>query len=96
MFYFTCNHGLKLDHVSLPRSIVSAIDTRLFVWVEQKVVTEVSELEHIGELGHGSCGHVVKMRHRKTGVLMAVKVWLCCHIFMVAESSSLELVPSCS
>jgi len=36
----------------------------------------VSELEHAGELGHGSCGHVVKMRHRKTGVLMAVKVLL--------------------
>jgi len=40
------------------------------------VVTEVNELEHVGELGHGSCGHVVKMRHHKTGVLMAVKVRL--------------------
>lgn len=37
-------------------------------------MTEVSELEQTGELGHGSCGHVVKMRHRKTGMLMAVKV----------------------
>jgi len=34
----------------------------------------VSELERIGDLGHGSCGHVVKMRHGKTGTMMAVKV----------------------
>lgn len=46
---------------------------------EQKVVTEVGELEKAGELGHGSCGHVVKMRHSKTGTLMAVKV--CIHSF---------------
>ena len=37
-------------------------------------MTEVGELEQVGELGHGSCGHVVKMKHSKAGVLMAVKV----------------------
>ena len=34
----------------------------------------MAELERIGDLGHGSCGHVVKMRHRQTGTMMAVKV----------------------
>ncbi|XP_033764295.1 dual specificity mitogen-activated protein kinase kinase 7-like isoform X2 [Pecten maximus] len=39
----------------------------------QKYPTEISELEHLGELGHGTCGHVVKMRHKRTNHLMAVK-----------------------
>ena len=45
----------------------------------QKYATEMSDLEPLGELGHGTCGHVVKMRHKKTGAQMAVKVrvtWL--------------------
>ncbi|KRY14118.1 Dual specificity mitogen-activated protein kinase kinase 7, partial [Trichinella patagoniensis] len=32
-----------------------------------------TDLELLGELGHGTCGHVVKMRFRRTGHLMAVK-----------------------
>lgn len=39
----------------------------------KKYPTEISELEHLGELGHGTCGHVVKMRHKRTNHLMAVK-----------------------
>ncbi|XP_021376194.1 dual specificity mitogen-activated protein kinase kinase 7-like [Mizuhopecten yessoensis] len=39
----------------------------------QKYPTEISDLEHLGELGHGTCGHVVKMRHKRTNHLMAVK-----------------------
>jgi mitogen-activated protein kinase kinase 7 len=35
---------------------------------------EISELESLGELGHGTCGHVVRMRHKETGTCMAVKV----------------------
>jgi len=36
--------------------------------------TEPSDLEPMGELGHGTCGQVVRMRHKQTGVMMAVKV----------------------
>lgn len=36
--------------------------------------TNIDELETLGELGHGTCGHVVKMRHSRTNHLMAVKV----------------------
>ncbi|XP_060068127.1 dual specificity mitogen-activated protein kinase kinase 7-like [Ylistrum balloti] len=39
----------------------------------KKYPTEISELQHLGELGHGTCGHVVKMRHKITNHLMAVK-----------------------
>ena len=42
----------------------------------QKVPTHIDSLEPLGELGHGTCGHVVKMRHKETGTVMAVKVCL--------------------
>ena len=44
------------------------------VCVLQKYKTDMSDLEPLGELGRGTCGHVVKMRHKQTGQLMAVKV----------------------
>lgn len=40
----------------------------------QKRHVDISELESLGELGHGTCGHVVKMRHKATNTYMAVKV----------------------
>ncbi|KAK0089008.1 hypothetical protein PV325_009759 [Microctonus aethiopoides] len=39
----------------------------------QKYQTEMKDLEHLGELGNGTCGHVVKMRHKPSGVVIAVK-----------------------
>ncbi|XP_015518260.2 dual specificity mitogen-activated protein kinase kinase 7 isoform X1 [Neodiprion lecontei] len=39
----------------------------------QKYQTDMKDLEHLGELGNGTCGHVVKMRHRPSGVVIAVK-----------------------
>lgn len=42
----------------------------------QIVEASTSDFEHIGELGNGTCGHVVKMRYRSTGHVMAIKV--CC------------------
>lgn len=39
----------------------------------QRYQTEMKDLEHLGELGNGTCGHVVKMRHKPSGVLIAVK-----------------------
>ncbi|XP_077273904.1 uncharacterized protein LOC143903809 isoform X1 [Temnothorax americanus] len=39
----------------------------------QRYQTEMKDLEHLGELGNGTCGHVVKMRHKPSGVVIAVK-----------------------
>lgn len=39
----------------------------------QKIESDINELEAVGELGHGTCGHVVKMFHKKTNQVMAVK-----------------------
>lgn len=36
--------------------------------------TNVNELEYISELGNGTSGHVVKMKHKPSGAIIAVKV----------------------
>lgn len=38
-----------------------------------KYSTNMSDLQHMGELGNGTCGHVVKMLHKPSGVIIAVK-----------------------
>lgn len=38
--------------------------------------TDIKDMEHIEELGNGTCGHVVKMRHKPSGKVIAVKVGL--------------------
>ncbi|KAJ6636226.1 Dual specificity mitogen-activated protein kinase kinase hemipterous [Pseudolycoriella hygida] len=38
-----------------------------------KYKTDIQDLEHLGELGNGTSGHVVKMRHKQTGRIIAVK-----------------------
>ena len=40
----------------------------------QKYHSSIHDLEHQGELGFGSCGHVVKMRHPPSNAIIAVKV----------------------
>ncbi|XP_076251349.1 dual specificity mitogen-activated protein kinase kinase 7-like [Rhynchophorus ferrugineus] len=35
--------------------------------------TDIKDMEHIEELGNGTCGHVVKMRHKPSGKVIAVK-----------------------
>ncbi|XP_060525167.1 dual specificity mitogen-activated protein kinase kinase 7-like [Cylas formicarius] len=35
--------------------------------------TDIKDMEHMEELGSGTCGHVVKMRHRPSGKTIAVK-----------------------
>lgn len=47
----------------------------------RKYHTSIHDLEHLGELGFGSCGHVVKMRHPPTGAIIAVKVCYAFHIY---------------
>lgn len=36
--------------------------------------TELKDMEQIEELGNGTYGHVVKMRHKLSGQIIAVKV----------------------
>lgn len=38
-------------------------------------MTDVKEMQDIEELGNGTCGHVVKMRHLPSGKIIAVKVY---------------------
>lgn len=40
----------------------------------QSYPTDMSELELLSDLGNGTCGHVVKMRHVPTNQSFAVKV----------------------
>lgn len=40
----------------------------------QKYQTDIKDLEHLGELGNGTCGHVVKMLHKPSNTVIAVKV----------------------
>ncbi|XP_056632758.1 dual specificity mitogen-activated protein kinase kinase 7-like [Diorhabda sublineata] len=35
--------------------------------------TDIKDMEHIEELGNGTCGHVVKMRHKPSRSIIAVK-----------------------
>ncbi|KDR09965.1 Dual specificity mitogen-activated protein kinase kinase 7 [Zootermopsis nevadensis] len=39
----------------------------------KKYKTEIKDLEHQGELGNGTCGHVVKMLHKPSHTVIAVK-----------------------
>lgn len=39
----------------------------------EEIKVDREELEDLGEIGFGTCGHVYKMRHKPTGALMAVK-----------------------
>lgn len=36
--------------------------------------TEVKHMENLGDLGSGTCGHVVKMLHKPSQTVIAVKV----------------------
>lgn len=36
--------------------------------------SHIEDLQHLGELGSGTCGHVVKMLHKPSGAVIAVKV----------------------
>lgn len=40
----------------------------------QRYQAEINDLENLGEMGSGTCGQVWKMRFRKTGHIIAVKV----------------------
>lgn len=58
--------ALKLEQI-MKRNGIITIDN-----VEHK--TEIKDLEDMGELGNGTSGHVVKMKHKLTNKVIAVKV----------------------
>ncbi|KAK3087466.1 hypothetical protein FSP39_006298 [Pinctada imbricata] len=47
--------------------------TGILTFDRQRHQTDISDMESLGELGHGTCGQVIKMRHKQTNYLMAVK-----------------------
>ena len=46
----------------------------LFVDVQLDKKYNTEDMVHLGELGHGSCGYVIRMEHKPSGEVMAVKV----------------------
>lgn len=60
--------AMKLEQI-MKRNGIITIDN-----VEHK--TEIKDLEDMGELGNGTSGHVVKMKHKPTNKVIAVKVRL--------------------
>lgn len=39
----------------------------------KKFQTDIKDMEHLGELGNGTCGHVVKMLHKPSQTIIAIK-----------------------
>lgn len=68
--------ALKLEKI-MKRNGIITIDN-----VEHK--TEIKDLEDMGELGNGTSGHVVKMKHKLTDKVIAVKV--CSYIYSIATN----------
>lgn len=50
----------------------------LFFPCSQRYPAEVTDLINEGEIGSGTCGQVFKVRFKKTGHVIAVKVRPCC------------------
>uniref|UniRef100_A0A182R134 mitogen-activated protein kinase kinase n=1 Tax=Anopheles farauti TaxID=69004 RepID=A0A182R134_9DIPT len=50
------------------------VDKSGLLKINEKIYrTQLSDLEDLGELGNGTSGHVVKMRHNPSGAIIAVK-----------------------
>lgn len=58
--------AMKLEQIMKRNGIITIEN------VEHK--TEIKDLEDMGELGNGTSGHVVKMKHKPTNKVIAVKV----------------------
>uniref|UniRef100_A0A915HZZ2 Protein kinase domain-containing protein n=1 Tax=Romanomermis culicivorax TaxID=13658 RepID=A0A915HZZ2_ROMCU len=77
-----CVDGCNVSPI--PRKSVDSTDTqrRIDAIMNQTNVLKYNgkeykmfpeDLELVGDLGHGVCGHVVKMKHQESGLLIAVK-----------------------
>lgn len=68
--------GLKLDVSDAPPLIIPPrnLDSRATITIDEKQFeVQADDLEKIADLGRGAYGIVEKMRHVKTGTIMAVK-----------------------
>ena len=64
--FFQSKIFFALHYITLMKNIYS--------YLFQRVPTDISDFEALGELGHGTCGQVIQMRHKHTRTRMAVKV----------------------
>ncbi|GFN77612.1 dual specificity mitogen-activated protein kinase kinase 7 [Plakobranchus ocellatus] len=73
-------HGMKLECGTVPDS--AEIDQKIeeimkqsgiLTFGGQRYLCDTEDLQPEGELGHGTCGQVTRMRHKPTNHLMAVK-----------------------
>lgn len=69
---------LKLKQIQTRNGIITIDNT------EHK--TEIRELEDLGELGNGTSGHVVKMKHTPTNKVIAVKVCFYCEFDVLMDN----------
>jgi hypothetical protein len=72
--------GLKIEVASASQPPIQALepprnlDTRATITIDDRTFELLADdLEKISDLGRGAYGFVEKMRHRKTGTVMAVK-----------------------
>lgn len=56
------------------QDLIHKVFFKYIVFIFQKYYTEIKDLQHLGELGNGTCGHVVKMQHKPSQKVIAVKV----------------------
>jgi hypothetical protein len=56
--------------------------------------TSVNDLEDLGELGNGTSGHVVKMRHKPSGAIIAVKVRTFHLVRLCIQSTHINNIPA--
>lgn len=63
-----------VDHVEIDNKMKEIMEMSGVICINgQKYKTSIEDLELLGELGSGTCGHVVKMLHKPTQCVMAVK-----------------------
>lgn len=62
------------DNTEVERRLKEIMKNSGDLRIDDKVYyTDIKEMEHIEELGNGTCGHVVKMKHKPSGKVIAVK-----------------------
>lgn len=70
--YYLVSIDHSISHYN--NTLFFVILSLLTVLIFQKHQADIKDLVTQGDLGHGTCGQVVKMMHKPTGHLMAVKV----------------------
>lgn len=63
----------KLDPVNSNKFKEIVLNTGVLLIEGKRIKTTMDDLTPVCELGSGTCGHVIKMRHKQTGYNMAVK-----------------------